>query len=127
MSLLSVADKPGGAFTPSVLFHTWHQCNDPSEDGRAFRVGMFTFLANSGGVVSANLFLDTFAPKYETPMIITACLEAVALTLIVGMRMWMMLDNRKRNKAQGVDWTSKDVPTEVLQEGPKNPMFRHFY
>jgi len=88
---------------------------------------MFTFLANSGGVVSANLFLDTFAPKYETPMIITACLEAVALTLIVGMRMWMMLDNRKRNKAQGVDWTSKDVPTEVLQEGPKNPMFRHFY
>lgn len=31
-----------GAFTPSVLFHTWHQCNDPSEDGRAFRVDLFS-------------------------------------------------------------------------------------
>jgi hypothetical protein len=44
-----------GAFTPSVLFHTWHQCNDPTEDGRAFRVGAFTFLANMGGIVSANV------------------------------------------------------------------------
>ena len=32
----------GGAFTPSVLFHVWHQCNDPTEDGRAFRVGTFS-------------------------------------------------------------------------------------
>ena len=31
-----------GAFTPSVLFHSWHQCNEPSEDGRAFRVGTFS-------------------------------------------------------------------------------------
>jgi len=60
-------------------------------------------------------------------MIITACIEAIALVLIVGLRMWMMWDNRKRNKAQNVDWQSIDVPTEVLSEGPKNPMFRHFY
>lgn len=44
-----------GAYTPSCLFHTWHQCNDPSEDGRAFRVGSLTFLANTGGFVSANV------------------------------------------------------------------------
>lgn len=31
-----------GAFTPPVLFHTWHQCNDASEDGRAFRVGSYS-------------------------------------------------------------------------------------
>lgn len=37
-----------GAFTPSVLFHTWHQCNDPTLDGRAFRVGSYTLLANLG-------------------------------------------------------------------------------
>jgi hypothetical protein len=47
-----------GAFTPSCLFHTWHQCNDPSEDGRAFRAGCFTFLANLGGIVSANASLS---------------------------------------------------------------------
>lgn len=46
-----------GAYTPSCLFHAWHQCNDPSEDGRAFRVGSLTFLANTGGFVSANVSL----------------------------------------------------------------------
>lgn len=44
-----------GAYTPSCLFHAWHQCNDPSEDGRAFRVASLTFLANTGGFVSANV------------------------------------------------------------------------
>lgn len=47
-----------GAYTPSCLFHTWHQCNEPSEDGRAFRVGSLTFLANTGGFVSANVSSD---------------------------------------------------------------------
>lgn len=39
----------------------------------------------------------------------------------------MYLDNKKRNKAQGVNWQSKDVPTEALADGLKNPVFRHFY
>ncbi|KAK4687543.1 hypothetical protein P7C73_g2583, partial [Tremellales sp. Uapishka_1] len=116
-----------GSFTPSVLFHTWHQCNDPSEDGRAFRVGALTFLANTGGIVSTNIFLDKFKPKYTVPLAITAGIEALGLVLILGLRMWMWNDNRKRNKAQGVNWQSKDVPTEALAEGPANPSFRHFY
>ena len=117
----------GGAFTPSVIFHTWHQCNDPSEDGRAFRVGSFTFLANAGGIVSANIFRDEWAPKYIQPLAITAGLEALGLCLIISLRMWMYFDNRRRNKQQGVKWQSKDVPTEILAQGPSNPLFRHFY
>ncbi|WVQ84746.1 hypothetical protein IAT38_006903 [Cryptococcus sp. DSM 104549] len=116
-----------GAFTPSVLFHTWHQCNDPSEDGRAFRVGSFTFLANMGGIVSANVFLDKWSPAYKIPLGITAGIEALGLTLIISLRLWMTLDNRRRNRAQGVNFQSKDVPTEALSEGPSNPLFRHFY
>lgn len=49
-----------GAFTPSCLFHSWHQCNETSEDGRAFRVASLTFLANTGGFVSANVSLYGF-------------------------------------------------------------------
>jgi predicted MFS family arabinose efflux permease len=116
-----------GAFTPSVLFHSWHQSNDPSEDGRAFRVGFYTFIANLGGIVSANIFLDQFAPHYIVPLAITAGLEAIGLLLIVFLRMWMYWDNKRRNKEQGVNWQSKDVPTEVLSEGPSNLHFRHFY
>lgn len=41
-----------------MMISAWHQCNDPSEDGRAFRVGSLTFLANTGGFVSANVSGD---------------------------------------------------------------------
>ncbi|WVQ75734.1 hypothetical protein IAR50_005365 [Cryptococcus sp. DSM 104548] len=115
-----------GAFTPSVLFHTWHQNNDPTEDGRAFRVATFTFLANAGGIVSANIFLDKWSPAYRIPLAITCGMEGLGLVLIIGLGLWMRWDNRRRNKEQGVNWGSGDVPTEVLKEGPKNPSFRHF-
>lgn len=39
----------------------------------------------------------------------------------------MYFDNKKRNKAQGVNRQPKDVPTEALADGLKNPLFRHFY
>lgn len=88
---------------------------------------MFTFLANTGGIVSANIFLDEWAPQYRIPLIIICVIEAVALVLIVALRMYMWADNKRRNKVQGVNWQSKDVPTEALTEGPTNPLFRHFY
>ncbi|KAJ4424269.1 hypothetical protein N0V82_001135 [Gnomoniopsis sp. IMI 355080] len=116
-----------GAYTPSCLFHTWHQCNDPSEDGRAFRVGSLTFLANTGGFVSANIFLDKWAPQYVIPLGITCGIEVLALVLVVGLRLYMSIDNRRRNKQHNVEWQSKDVPTEALGDGPRNPLFRHFY
>lgn len=131
-----------GGFTPSVLFHSWHQCNDPSEDGRAFRVGSLSklcddfvtccadiytaLLANTGGFVSANIFRDQWAPHYVIPLIIIACIEGVGLIFILSLSSWMRWDNARRNKEQGVNWRSKDVPTEALSEGRANPLFRHF-
>ncbi|WVQ75736.1 hypothetical protein IAR50_005367 [Cryptococcus sp. DSM 104548] len=115
-----------GAFTPPVLFHTWHQNNDATEDGRAFRVATFTFLANTGGFVSANIFLDKWSPAYRIPLAITCGIEGLGLLLIITLGLWMRRDNRRRNIEQGVQWGSKDVPTEVLKEGPRNPSYRHF-
>lgn len=115
-----------GAFVPTSLFHSWHNNNDPSENGRAFRTGFLTFSANAGSLISSNIFLDSWAPKYTKALIISACLQVLGITLVLSMRTYMALDNRKRNRKQGVNWTSKDVPTAVLAEGPKNPSFRHF-
>lgn len=39
----------------------------------------------------------------------------------------MVLDNRRRNREQGVTWTSKDVPTAALSNGPSDPQYRWFY
>jgi len=76
---------------------------------------------------SGPVFKDEWAPKYEIPLIISCGIALLCLVLILSMRTHMMLDNRKRNKGQGVNWQSKDVPTEALSEGPKNPAFRHFF
>ncbi|KAJ7086207.1 major facilitator superfamily domain-containing protein [Mycena epipterygia] len=115
-----------GAFLPTSLFHSWHNNNDPSENGRAFRTGFLTFAANAGGLVSANIFLNSDAPKYTHALVISACLQVAGISIALGMRTYMVLDNHRRNRAQGVNWTTKDVPTADLAEGPRNPAFRHF-
>jgi hypothetical protein len=40
---------------------------------------------------------------------------------------WMRWENRKRNQAQGITLTARDIPTETLGEGPSNPEFRYMY
>ncbi|KAJ7667034.1 major facilitator superfamily domain-containing protein [Mycena rosella] len=115
-----------GAFVPTALFHSWHNNNDPSENGRAFRTGFLTFAANAGGLISANIFLNSDAPKYTHALIISACLQVAGISIALGMRTHMVLDNRRRNREQGVNWRTKDVPTADLMDGPKNPAFRHF-
>ncbi|ORY35318.1 major facilitator superfamily domain-containing protein [Naematelia encephala] len=118
-----------GAFIPTCLFHSWHNNNDPSEMGRAFRTfssGFLTFCANAGSLISSNIFLDSDAPKYTHALIASACLQVLAIIILLAVRTYMVLDNRKRNKEQGVNWTTVDVPTADLVEGPANPKFRHF-
>lgn len=79
------------------------------------------------GIVSANIFFASEKPKYPTALGVTAGLEGLGLIVILGLRTWMILDNKRRNRAQGVNWQSKDVPTEALAEGPESASFRHFY
>lgn len=116
-----------GSLSPSCIFHPWYQNNDASEDGRAFRVASVVFVGNAAGIVSANIFLAKWEPQYRIPLAIVAGMEGMALILTVSMRLWMTWDNKRRNREQGVNWQSKDVPTEALSEGSKNPLFRHFY
>ncbi|WWC89619.1 uncharacterized protein L201_004544 [Kwoniella dendrophila CBS 6074] len=116
----------GGAQTPSVIFHSWHQSNDSNEDGRAFKVAFLSTFANSGGFVSANIFLDKWSPGYKIPLAIVAGINFTGIVVATSFRLYMGYEIRKRNREQGVNWTSKDVPTEALKDGPKNPLFRYF-
>ncbi|KAK7057909.1 MFS general substrate transporter [Favolaschia claudopus] len=115
-----------GSFVPSPIFHSWHNNNEPSENGRAFRTGFYVLAGNSGGLVSANIFLDSDAPKYMHALIISASLQLVGMCLLLGIRTHMVLENRRRNREQGVKWTNRDVPTADLKEGPDSPGFRYF-
>lgn len=73
------------------------------------------------------IFLDKWAPQYVIPLAITCAIEGLALVLVISLRMYMTIENRRRNIAQNVNWQSKDVPTEALADGPRNPMFRYFH
>jgi len=43
------------------------------------------------------------------------------------MGMWMRRENKRRNKAQGVNIRPQDVKTENLAAGPESPLFRYMY
>ncbi|WWC94643.1 hypothetical protein V866_001490 [Kwoniella sp. B9012] len=116
-----------GSFIPTVLFQSFVQNNTTKENHRAFRAAVCTFGANAGGIVSANIFLSQFAPQYVTPLIVSAAIAGLGIVVLGILRTYMVLDNRRRNREQGVDWTSKDVPTAALKDGPSGPSWRHFY
>ncbi|KZT55973.1 MFS general substrate transporter [Calocera cornea HHB12733] len=114
-----------GAFPPSVLFHTWHNCNDTSHDSRAFRTGLLTFATNSGGILAANIFIPSDAPRYATAIGTSVVLETLGIGLVVILRFWMVRDNRLRDEREGIHRTSKDTPT-VLLHGTSSDSFRYF-
>nr|XP_019003204.1 uncharacterized protein I203_04241 [Kwoniella mangroviensis CBS 8507]OCF66665.1 hypothetical protein I203_04241 [Kwoniella mangroviensis CBS 8507] len=118
-----------GSFIPTVLFQrqVFVQNNTTKENHRAFRAAICTFGANAGGIVSANIFLSQFAPQYVTPLIVSAAMAGLGIVVLGILRTYMVLDNRRRNREQGVNWTSKDVPTAALKDGPAGPSWRHFY
>ncbi|KAJ9145114.1 MFS general substrate transporter [Pleurostoma richardsiae] len=121
----------GGCFTPSILFHSWHQNNVLSEDRRAFNIAFITFLCNAAGLVASNVFTPDSAPKYIPALVTNYAFLAAAIVVTLAMRFWMKRQNTLRNKEQGVNWTSADVPTHLLRadvsENPhENVHFRFF-
>lgn len=82
-------------------------------------------MANAGSLISSNIFLTTDAPKYEKALIVSACLQVLGMSVAMGLRTQMSMENKRRNKEQGVNWTSKDVATADGSD-PKSPNFRFF-
>lgn len=44
-----------------------------------------------------------------------------------SMGIYMRIENRRRNKVQGVNITAADIDTQILGEGAKSPSFRYMY
>ncbi|KAE8393478.1 major facilitator superfamily domain-containing protein [Aspergillus alliaceus] len=115
-----------GTSAPSVLLDVWYNNNIASEGKRVVLTSIAVPLANLMGVVSSNIFRNQDAPKYLPALITTASFggAGIAFTLLLGF--WMMMDNKRRDRAQGITLRALDVPTERLREGPSCPDFRWF-
>ena len=115
-----------GTSAPSVLLSTWYNNNIAHEGRRIALTSLGVPLANLMGLVSSNIFRNQDAPKYIPALITTAAFggAGAAITLLLGL--YMIIDNKRRDRREGVVRKATDVSTEKLREGPKAPEFRWF-
>lgn len=115
-----------GTSAPSVLLSTWYNNNVAHEGRRVTLTSVGVPLANLMGLVSSNIFMEKEAPKYETALITTAVFGATGALVTLATGLYMVWDNARRNKRDGVKIDARDVPTMRLRDGPSVPEFRWF-
>ncbi|KZM23610.1 transmembrane transport [Ascochyta rabiei] len=115
-----------GTSAPSVLLSTWYNNNVADENQRVTLTSVGVPLANLMGVVSSNIFRAQDAPKYIPALATTAAFGAVGCVCALLLGTYMVLDNVRRNRKQGVSLSARDVSTQKLRDGPKSADFRWF-
>ncbi|ODM23399.1 hypothetical protein SI65_00988 [Aspergillus cristatus] len=116
-----------GTSAPSVLLDTWYNNNIANEGRRMLLTSIAVPVSNLMGVVSSNIFRNQDAPKYLPALTTTAAFGGTGLLLTLALGGWMMVDNRRRDRRQGVSLKAQDIPTERLREGPASVDFRWCY
>jgi hypothetical protein len=115
-----------GTSTPSVLLSTWYNNNVPHEGRRVVLTSVGVPLANVMGLVSSNIFTPGSAPKYIPALATTAAFGATGAVLAGLLSLFMVLDNKRRDRKIGKKLDIREVPTEMLRDGPSVPEFRWF-
>jgi MFS family permease len=116
-----------GTSAPSVLLDVWYNNNIAHEGKRMMLTSVGVPLANLMGVVSSNIFQNKDAPKYIPALATTAAFGGMGFILTLLLGVYMISDNKKRDRVQGVKLNVRDIPTEQLRDGPAVPQFRWFY
>lgn len=83
-------------------------------------------LANVMGLVSSNIFFPHSAPRYLPALATTAAFGATGALIAGLLSLYMVVDNRRRDRRLGRVLDIRDVPTEVLRDGPGVEEFRWF-
>ncbi|OCT54062.1 putative transporter [Cladophialophora carrionii] len=120
-----------GTSAPSVILDVWYNNNIADENKRVMLTSVGVPVANLMGVVSSNIFQNRDAPKYLPALVTTATFGAVGCLLTLLLGAWMVADNKRRNalavRAGGNKVSARDVPTELLRDGPAAIEYRWFY
>ncbi|KAL4936963.1 hypothetical protein BDV06DRAFT_232907 [Aspergillus oleicola] len=91
-----------GAYIPTCLVHAWHNNNNTNENSRAANTGFFVGLGNLAGILSAATFRTEYAPKYVPTLVATCACNGVCIVATAFMGTWMRMENRRRDRVQGV-------------------------
>jgi MFS family permease len=115
-----------GTSAPSVILSTWYNNNVANEGRRVLLTSVGVPLANVMGLVSSNIFLTKDAPKFAPALITTATFGATGAVVALALGLYMMWDNKRRNRRAGIVIDARDVPTQRLKDGPSVEEFRWF-
>ncbi|CAK7227219.1 hypothetical protein SCUCBS95973_006468 [Sporothrix curviconia] len=115
-----------GTSAPSVLLDVLYNNNIANEGRRVVLTSFAVPVANVMGLVSSNIFRNQDASRYIPALATTAAFGGTGLVLTLCLGAYMMVDNKRRDKRQGVVVKAKDIPTEKLYDGPSSPDFRWF-
>jgi MFS family permease len=115
-----------GTSAPSVLLDVWYNNNTAHEGRRLILTSVAVPLANMMGVVASNIFRNEDAPRYIPALATTAAFGGMGFVLTMLLGGWMWFDNKRRDRAQGRRIAVRDIPTEMLRDGPAVPEFRWF-
>lgn len=115
-----------GTSAPSVLLSTWYNNNIAHEGRRVTLTSVGVPLANVMGLVASNIFREKDAPKYFPALITAACFGATGAMIAGCLGLYMVWDNRRRDRIAGVKIDARDIPTSKLRDGPAAPDFRWF-
>lgn len=115
-----------GTSAPSVMLSTWYNNNIAHEGRRVLLTSIGVPLANLMGLVSSNLFRKQDAPKYTPALISVAAFGATGACLTASLALYMWLDNKRRDRREGVTIRARDIPTERMRDGPASTEFRWF-
>lgn len=118
-----------GTSAPSVLLDVLIQNNVAQENRRVLLTSIGIPLANLMGLVSSNIFRNEDAPDYIPALATTAAFGGVGMLLVLGLGAFMMFDNRRRDRKQGLTtpMRGQDVSTALMRDGPRSPEFRWYY
>ena len=115
-----------GTSAPSVILDVWYNNNIANENKRVMLTSVGVPVANMMGVVSSNIFRPQDAPKYMPALATTAAFGGMGVTLTLLLGAWMIIDNKRRDVKAGRTIKARDIPTELLADGPANPEYRWF-
>ncbi|KAJ5115498.1 hypothetical protein NUU61_001257 [Penicillium alfredii] len=115
-----------GTSAPSVILSTWYNNNIAHEGRRVLLTSIGVPLANLMGLVSSNLFRSQDAPKYMPALVTVAAFGAAGASLAGLLALYMWLDNKRRDRRDGMCIHARDIPTERMRDGPSSPQFRWF-
>jgi len=113
-----------GTSAPSVLLDVLYNNNIAHEGKRVVLTSVGVPMANMMGVVSSNIFRNQDAPKYIPALATTAAFGGMGLVLTLLYGSYMIVDNKRRDRKQGVKVNPTQIPTEKLRDGPDSLDFR---